>query len=170
MQRMFNVSMIVSLMILLLGAQQSLAQDKDDIKAAKTIEKVAKWECKKLQKDGREVNIKAVAGIVTMSFTVRKEKKNKTIVDKNGKEKTKKVKEITNVFKMEMGGNDRIFNYNVKSDSIQFVGLKGFNDYRVVRIEKDEMILEHDLDDSLFRWTMIPAPKEKKTKQKPIQR
>jgi len=170
MQRMFNGRMIIGLMILLLGAQQSFAKDKDDIKAAKTLAKVAKWECKKLQKDGREINIKAVAGIVTMEFTVRKEKKKKTEVDKNGKEKTKMVKEITNVFKMEMGGNDRIFNYNVKSDSVQFVGLKGFNDYRIVRIEKDEMVLEHDLDDSLFRWTMIPAPKEKKKKQKPVKR
>lgn len=164
MQRTFNVIMLVCEIIFLLGVQQVFAQDKDDIKAAKILAKVGKWECKKLQKDGREINIKAIAGDVTMEYFVRKEKVTKTVTDKKGNEKKKKVMEITNVFKMEMGGNDRIFNYNVKSDSIQFIGLNGWNDYRIVRIEKDEAVLEHNLDNSLFRWTMIPAPKEKKKK------
>ncbi|BDS09800.1 hypothetical protein [Aureispira anguillae] len=164
MQKTFNVSMLVWGMILLLGVQQSFAQDKEDKKAAKTIAKVGKWECKKLQKDGREINLKAIAGIVTMDFSVRKEKVTKKVTDAKGVEKKKKVMEVTNVFKMEMGGNDRIFNYHIKNDSIQFVGLNGWNDYRIVRIEKDEIVLEHSLDNSLFRWTMIPSPKEKKKK------
>lgn len=166
MRRTFNVSMLISVMLLLLGAQQAFAQDKDDKKAAKTIAKVGMWECKKLQKDGREINIKGIAGIVTMNFKIRKEKKTEKFTDAKGNEKKKKVMEIINVFKMEMGGNDRIFNYNIKNDSVQFIGVNGWNDYRIVRIEKDEMVLEHNLDNSIYRWTMIPEPKEKTKKKK----
>jgi hypothetical protein len=142
--------------------QVSYAQDKVDLKTAKNLVKVNKWQCDKLQKDGRELNVKGLVGIVTMEFSVFKERINKKMVDDNGKEKSKKVLEKTNVFKMEMGGNDRIFNYNVKNDSIQFIGLDGFNDFKVVRSEKEELVIEQELDDSLFRWTMLPAPKEKK--------
>ena len=125
-----------------------------------------------LRKDGREIDITAIAGVVTMEFFIRKEKKNETVTDKNGNEKEKKVTETINVFKMEMGGNDRIFNYNVKNDSVQFIGLNGWNDYRIVRVEKDELVIEQDLDNSLFRWKMVPAPKEKKKKkkEKPVKR
>jgi hypothetical protein len=123
MQRTFNVSMLISVMLLLLGAQQAFAQDKEDKKNAKTIAKIGLWECEKLQKDGRVINLKGIAGDVTMKFTIRKEKKTEKFTNAKGEEKKKKVTEIVNVFKMEMGGNDRIFNYNVKSDSIQFVGL-----------------------------------------------
>lgn len=165
MQRTFNVSMLISIMLLLLGAQQTFAQDKEDKKAAKTIAKIGLWECKKLQKDGREINIKAIAGIVTMNFNVIKNKKTEKFTDAKGNEKKKKVMEVINVFKMEMGGNDRIFNYDIKNDSVQFIGVNGWNDYRIVRIEKDEMILEHNLDDSIYRWTMIPAPKDKPKKK-----
>ena len=166
MQKTLNISLLCWMLLFLLASQQTFAQDKDDIKAAKILAKVNKWECKKLQKDGREINIKAIAGIVTMEFSARKEKKTKTVTDKKGNEKKQKVTEVVNVFKMEMGGNDRIFNYNVESDSIKFIGLNGWNDYRIVRVEKDEIVLEHTLDDSLYRWTMIPAPKEKAPKKK----
>ncbi len=164
--------MLVWLMIFLVAAQESFAQDKDDEKTAKALVKVGKWNCEKLQKDGREIDITAIAGVVTMEFFIRKEKKNTTVVDKNGNEKEKKVTETINVFKMEMGGNDRIFNYNVKNDSVQFIGLNGWNDYRIVRVEKDELVIEQDLDNSLFRWKMVPAPKEKKKKkkEKPVKR
>lgn len=165
MQRTFNVSMLISLMLLLLGTQQAFAQDKEDKKNAKTIAKIGLWECDKLQKDGREINIKGIAGTVTMQFTIRKDKKTEKYTDAKGVEKKKKVTEVINVFKKEMGGNDRIFNYEIKNDSIQFVGLNGWNDYRIVRVEKDEMILEHNLDDSIYRWTMIPSPKEKPKKR-----
>ncbi|WMX16962.1 MULTISPECIES: lipocalin family protein [unclassified Aureispira] len=165
MQRTFNLSMLISIMLLLLGAQQAFSQDQDDKKAAKTIAKVGKWECKKLQKDGREINIKGIAGIVTMEFRIRKDMKTEKFTDAKGNEKKKKVKEVINVFKMEMGGNDRIFNYNVKNDSVQFVGVNGWNDYRIVRVEKDEMVLEHNLDNSIYRWTMIPSPKDKPKKK-----
>ena len=164
MQRLF-VSMFVILLISLSGTVQTFAQDKDDKKVAKTIVKVKKWQCDKLLKDGRELKVKQILGVVTMEFSVFKEKKNKKIVDAKGNEKTKKVMEITNVFKMEMGGNDRIFNYHIKNDSIQFVGLDGFNDFRIIRSEKDEFVIEQVLDKGLFRWTMIPAPKEKKKKK-----
>jgi hypothetical protein len=165
MQRTFNVSMLISVMLLLLGTQHAFAQDKEDKKNAKIIAKIGLWECDKLQKDGREINIKAIAGTVTMKFTIRKDKKTEKFTDAKGVEQKKKVTEVINVFQKEMGGNDRIFNYEIKNDSIQFIGLNGWNDYRIVRVEKDEMILEHNLDNSIYRWTMIPSPKEK-TKKK----
>ena len=65
---------------------------------------------------------------------------------------------------MEMGGDDRIFNYHIINDSIQFVGLNGFNDFKVIRSEKDELVIEQILLKKLWRWTLIPAPKEKKKK------
>ncbi|MBL4650015.1 MAG: hypothetical protein JKY03_09805 [Aureispira sp.] len=165
MQRTFNVSMLISVMLLLFGAQQAFAQDKEDKKNAKTIAKIGLWECEKLQKDGRVINLKGIAGAVTMKFSIRKEKRTEKFTNAKGEEKKKKVTELVNVFKMEMGGNDRIFNYNIKSDSVQFIGLNGWNDYRIVRIGKDEMILEHNLDNSIYRWSMIPAPKEKSKKK-----
>jgi hypothetical protein len=163
MQRLFNLSMFVFLIIFLSG-EQAKAQDKEDKKIAKSIVKVNKWQCDKLLKDGRELNVKSILGIVTMEFSIIKEKKNKKIVDAKGNEKTKKVLEVTNVFKMEMGGNDRIFNYHIINDSIKFVGLNGFNDFKVIRSEKDELVIEQILDKKLWRWTLIPAPKEKKKK------
>ena len=164
MHRVSNLRVFGILFITLLLVQLSFAQDKEDLKTAKNLVKVNKWQCDKLQKDGRELNVKGLVGIVTMQFSIFKERKNKIITTGSGQEKTKKVLETTNVFKMEMGGNDRIFNYNVSNDSIQFVGLDGFNDFRVVRSEKNELVIEQELDSSIFRWTMLPAPKEKKKK------
>ncbi|CAA6829436.1 MAG: Unknown protein [uncultured Aureispira sp.] len=165
MQKSFNISMLISVMLLLFAAQQAFAQDSEDKKNAKIIAKIGMWDCKKLQKDGREINIKAIAGVVTMQFTILKQKKTEKYTDAKGEEKKKKVNEVVNVFQMEMGGNDRIFNYEIKKDSIQFVGLNGWNDYRIIRVEKDEMVLEHNLDDSIYRWTMIPAVKVKTKKR-----
>lgn len=162
------LSLFVLMTMLLLGVQQSsFAQDKDDMKVAKILTKSRKWNSSKLQKDGREINLKSHIGVVVMEFYVYKEKKTVTSTDANGNEVKKKVQETSNVFKMEMGGNDRTFNYVVKNDSIQFDRVKGWNDYRIVRCEKDELVIEQDLDGSLFRWTMIPAPKEKPVKDKP---
>jgi hypothetical protein len=164
MQKQINTTLFVLAIMMLFGFQQSQAQDKDDVKMAKQILKVRKWNSSKLQKDGREINLKSTVGVVVMEFYVFKEKKTVTSTDADGNEVKKKVQESSNVFKLEMGGNDRSFNYTVKSDSVQFDRVKGWNDYRIVRCEKDELVLEQDLDGSLFRWTMIPAPKEKKEK------
>lgn len=136
------------------------AQDKDDKKIAKTLTKQRSWKCKTLSIDGREVNVQAIVGDVTMDFFVRKEERKVTVTDKKGNDKKKKIKEKVNVFQMQMGGNDRIFNYDIKQDSVQFIGLKGWNDYRVVRADKNEVVLEHVLDNSLMRWTMIPYEEE----------
>lgn len=169
MQKIANL-LALWIMFFFLSPQSILAQSKEQIKkdkkAATILTKVGVWECSKLQKDGREINIKAIAGTVTMNFFVRKETKNEKYTAPNGLEKVKKITESINVFKMEIGGNDRIFNYNVKSDSIKFVGLSGWNDYRIVRTAKDEVVLEHDMDNSLHRWTMIPTPKENEKKKK----
>lgn len=161
MQKTFKLTILLSLFTLLWSLPAVQAQDKDDKKAAKTLTKQKSWKCKTLQIDGREVNVQAIVGDVTMDFFVRKEERKVTVTDKKGNDKKKTIKEKVNVFQMQMGGSDRIFNYDVKQDSIQFVGLKGWSDYRIVRADKDEIVLEHVLDDSLMRWTMVPYEEEK---------
>jgi hypothetical protein len=152
-----TLNVLVVLLLMLGTTYQANAQDADDLKIAKTIAKVKDWECTKLQKDGREIDVKAIAGDVYMTFNSRVEKKMKEVELKNGKTKKKKVKSTINSFKMEMGGNDRIFEYKIEGDSVKFDSVKGFNDYRIVRADKDELVLEQALDDSIFRWTMIPS-------------
>ncbi len=161
MQTTIKLTLLLSCLAFLGALSTVQAQDKDDKKIAKTLTKQRSWKCKTLSIDGREVNVQAIVGDVTMDFFVRKEEKKVTVTDKKGNEKKKKVKEKVNVFQMQMGGNDRIFNYNVKQDSVQFIGLKGWNDYRVVRADKDEVVLEHVLDNSLMRLTMVPYEEEK---------
>lgn len=133
------------------------AQSKEDKKTAKAITKVGIWKAEKLFSDGRPVNIQAVVGEVLMNFSTKKEKSTITVTDKKGRDKKKNVTEVVNVFRMEMGGSNRIFNYEVKNDSIKFIGLKGWNDYRIVRMEKEEIVLEQVLDNSLMRWVLVPA-------------
>lgn len=147
--------------IFLLSAAFSVqAQSKADKKTAKLILKVGTWEAHKLFSDGRPINIKAVVGEVYMDFKTKKETKTQTVTDKKGRDKKKKTTSIVNVFKMEMGGSDRIFNYEVESDSIKFIGLKGWNDYRIVRMSKDELVIEQILNNSLMRWVMVPSTRE----------
>lgn len=146
--------------LLLCVAYSAQGQSKTDKKNAKLILKVGKWEAQKLLSDGRPINIKAVVGEVYMDFSTKKETNTETITDKKGREKKKKTTKMVNVFKMEMGGSDRIFNYNIEADSIKFVGLKGWNDYRIVRVGKDELVIEQILNNSLMRWVMVPSEEE----------
>ena len=141
------------------------AQSKEDKRTAKAITKVGSWEAEKLFSDGKPVNLKAVVGEVYIDFESKKETTTQTITDKKGRDKKKKITEVVNVFRMEIGGNDRIFNYEVKNDSIQFVGLKGWNDYRIVRLEKEELVLEQVLDNSLMRWVLVPFYEEEEKKR-----
>ncbi|MGH1338575.1 MAG: hypothetical protein ACRBFS_20845 [Aureispira sp.] len=164
MQKSFKLTILLSLIALLWALPSTQAQDKDDKKIAKTLVKQRSWKCKTLRIDGREVNVQAIVGDVNMDFFVRKQERKVTVTDKKGNEKKKTIKEKVNVFQMEMGGSDRIFNYNIKQDSVQFVGLKGWNDYRIVSASKEEVVLEHVLDDSLMRWIMVPNEEAKKEK------
>ena len=152
-----KINIIVLLMISFLGFNESYAQDKEDKKMNETLAKVNKWRCKKVLVDGKEINLDSTnIGVVTMEFSVLKKRKIKKITTKKGVEKNKKVLEMTNVFKIEMSGNDRIFNYNIKNDSIQFMSVKGFNDYKIISINDTELLLEHVLNKSKFSWVMIP--------------
>jgi hypothetical protein len=166
MQTTFRLTILVSLFALLWALPNAQAQDKDDKKIAKTLTKQRSWKCKSIRIDGREVNVQAIVGDVIMDFFVRKEENKVTVTNKKGEEVKKVVKEKVNVFQMEMGGSDRIFNYNIKQDSVKFIGLKGWNDYRIVRADKDEVVLEHVLDDSLMRWTMVPNEEADSKKKK----
>lgn len=160
----FKLTIFLSLFALLWALPSTQAQDREDKKTAKLLTKQRSWKCRKLVIDGREVNVQAIVGDVNMDFFVRKEEKKITVTDKKGNEKKKTIKEKVNVFQMEMGGSDRIFNYDIKQDSVKFIGLKGWNDYRIVRAAKDEVVLEHVLDDSLMRWVMVPREEEEKKK------
>lgn len=76
--------------------------------------------------------------------------------------------EVSTIFKIELGGNYKSFEYIVKNDSIKFVGsnLNGWNDYEIVSLEKEKIVLKHKIDNSFFEWTMVPEPVSEKKKKK----
>ncbi len=145
-----------------LNAQSESTQKKKDKKTAQIIYKVGAWESYKTEKNGAPFNLESIAGKATMTFIHRTLKKTKEVKETG---KVKKYKEIVNSFKMEMGGNDRIFNFTIENDSIKFIKINGFSDYRIVRVDAAELVLEQELDNSLFRWVMRPKKKEKKVKK-----
>jgi hypothetical protein len=116
------------------------------------------WEVKTLEKGGRVINITEIAGETFMEF-YRMEKK-----EKDGNLK------VTYKFRMEMGGNDRMFDFKLVNDSIQYQEVKGWNDMKIVNLdrEKGEMLLDQSLDGDIIRWALEPRPDidEEKAKQR----
>lgn len=100
------------------------------------------WEITVLEKDGRDIDVASIAGEVFMEF-FRHEKK-----DKEGKLKT------TYRFRMEMGGSDRTFDFKIVADSVQFQQVKGWNDFKIIELDRPNsvLVLEQDMDGDLIRW------------------
>jgi hypothetical protein len=106
------------------------------------------WEVKTLEKAGRIINITEIAGETFMEF-YRFEKK-----DKEGK------LTVTYKFRMEMGGNERMFDFKLVNDSIQYQQVKGWNDMKIVNLdrEKGELLLDQSLDGDIIQWALTPRP------------
>jgi hypothetical protein len=116
------------------------------------------WEITTLEKGGRDIDVVSIAGEVFMEF-FRYEKK-----DKEGKLK------VTYRFRMEMGGSDRVFDFKLVADSVQFQEVKGWNDFKIITLEREGagLVLEQDMDGDMIRWKGKARPDldEEKAKTK----
>jgi len=153
----FNLLLILGLFI----SQVSVAQNdagykmsKDDLKKVKALS-VNDWKTKDLERDGKLIDINSIAGEAIMFFYTMKIKDKKT-----------NKKSTVHKWKMDMGGQERIFDYQVKGDSIQFVGVKGWNDFKIINMEADRLVVENVIDGHVMRWNMLPRPKVKEEKKK----
>lgn len=149
------------LLIALFSCSTAFAQNeagykmnKDDMKKVKALS-ANDWKTKDVERDGKPIDINAIAGEVTMFFYSMKE------TDKKTKKKSTVYK-----WKMDMGGQERMFDYHVKGDSIQFIGVRGWNDFKIISMEKDRLVVENVIDGHLMRWNMISKPKVKEEKKK----
>ena len=129
------------LILALFTCQVSFAQNedgykmsKDDMKKVKALS-VNDWKTKNVERDGRPIDINAIAGEVTMFFFSMKETDKKT-----------KKKRTVYKWKADFGGQERMFDYQVKGDSIQFIGVKGWNDFKIISMEKDRLVIENVIE------------------------
>jgi hypothetical protein len=135
--------------LLAIGTGQAVAQkmSKSDKKGYKQLLKVGTWEAKGLSKNGSPVDFTAYAEML-MDFEKHVTKKNK-----------KKI--VRHVLWVDMSGGNRNFDFEYKNDSIQFLNVRGLNDYRIISVDKEFLVLEQVLNQDLYRWKFSPAPKEK---------
>lgn len=157
MQKIIKLNFLLFTAILLVcSSMQSVqAQDhkmtKEEKKKMKTLQKTV-WQTRDgsgIEKDGRIIDFNSITGAAYMHFYVMKEKQKDT-----------KRKKKVNKWKMEIGGQERIFNYEIKGDSIAFEEVKGWNDMRIITLEKDRLVVDQLKDGSIIRWNMIPKTKE----------
>jgi hypothetical protein len=153
MQKIIKFSLFT--LLLLAFSLQSHAQDrkmtKEEKKTMKTLKKTV-WQTRDgsgIEKDGRPIDFNNITGAAYMHFYDMKEKQ------KGSKRKVK-----VNKWKMEIGGQERVFNYTIKGDSIAFDGVKGWNDMRIITLEKDRLTVDQLSDGSIIRWNMVPKKKE----------
>ena len=128
-----------------LSAQPKMSEaDKEKNKLVQRL-----WRVEHIVKDGRVIDIQSIAGETTMKFYTFKKKNKKT-----------KKKRIAYKFKMDMGGGDRIFDYTIQGDSIKFLKVNGWNDFRIIKLNKKTFELDHlSADGDLIRWVMVATRK-----------
>ncbi len=129
-------------------AQEEYRMNKKEKKTMKKLMRID-WQTKNIEQDGKFIDFNSIAGPAYLYFYIMKEKQ---------KDKRKKLK--VNKWKMEISGQDRIFNYHIKGDSIVFEGLKGWNDMRIIILEKDRLVMDQLNDGSIIRWNMVPKEEE----------
>jgi hypothetical protein len=116
------------------------------------------WEVKTLEKSGRIINITEIAGETFMEF-YRFQK-----IEKDGKIK------ITYKYRMEMGGSDRMFDFKLVGDSIQFQQVKGWNDMKISSLDPitGDLTLDQAIDGDIISWALISRPDLAVEKEKEI--
>jgi hypothetical protein len=149
----FLAIFLISFPVREMQAHQNVNDDdykmtKADLKKYKMLSAM-NWKTVNIEQDGRPININEISGEAYMYFYQMKE------TDK----KTKKSKTVYK-FKMEMEGSDRIFDIRIKGDSVQFIGVKGWNDFRIINLEKDRFSADQVMDGHVIRWNMTSMPKE----------
>ena len=112
------------------------------------------WEIKTIEKGGRTIDMRAIAGECYMDFykNVKKNKDNKI--------------KTTYKFRMEMGGQDRVFDYKLANDSLKFVEVKQWNDMKIVSFGKEEAKLDQIVDGDIIRYNIFSRPDLNEAKKK----
>lgn len=146
--------MIFCALLITQNLSAQLEMSKQDKKKNKQV--YGLWKVKHIKKSGRVIDIQSIIGESTMKFYPYKKKDNKT-----GK------KYIVNKFKMDMGGRDRIFDYTVIGDSIKFLKVNGWNDFKIIELSKEAFEVDHlSAEGDIIRWVMIRKKEEKEKKKK----
>ncbi len=112
------------------------------------------WEIKTIEKGGRTIDMRAIAGECYIDFS------------KNVKKSEDKKAKTTYKFRMEMGGQDRVFDYRVMNDSVKFVAVKNWNDMKIVSFSKELTKLDQVLDGDIVRYNLYPRPDLDEAKKK----
>ena len=140
-------------------ACSSLKKSKNTDPEAKIL---GTWQVKSIEQNGRTIDIEKIAGETFMEFYTFEKK------DKEGK------KIVTYKYKMEMGGSDRMFDFKLVNDSIQFQKVKGWNDMKIIDLNRaaQKLIVQQHMDGNLIFWNMILRADmdEAKAKQKKQQK
>lgn len=120
---------------------QNTKMSKADAKRNKTL--MATWSVETIQKGGRVIDIKAIAGETLMHFYP---------IEKKDKDSGKKY--LVYKYKMEGGGFDRIFDYKIEGDSIKFVGVNGWNDLKIIEMDAAKLVVDQLVDGDIIRYNM----------------
>jgi len=129
-----------------LSALYACTGSKNNSKASPEDKFLGIWEIKTIEKGGRTIDMRAIAGECYMDFS------------KNVKKSDDKKTKTTYKFRMEMGGQDRIFDYRVMNDSVKFVQVKNWNDMKIVSFSKEETKLDQIVDGDIIRYNLYPRP------------
>lgn len=154
--RSLVIACFLALLVLPLQAQKNkkYKPSKEEKKTMKTL-KSHPWQTEYLELNGQYIDCNAQAGPIVMYFYDLKEK----VQVKRGK-KTKYKKQKVDKWKMDIGGRDRIFDFQVRKDSIQFLQVKGWNDMRIIKLEDGKLVVDQLHEGNLRRWYFVPAEEE----------
>ncbi|MFM7021425.1 MAG: hypothetical protein ACKOXB_00490 [Flavobacteriales bacterium] len=97
------------------------------------------WKVKDMVKNGKTVDIVKYTGDQYYSFFIEKE----------GKKKIKK-------FKVEMGGETRVFECGIVGDSLKLFNPPGWNNYKIISVQKEKAVLEQISLGTTVQWNLIP--------------
>ena len=153
--RFFLLSLCCAFLLSGLQAQPWQPAKKDKKRTALLL---GSWDTEGVEKSGRQIDVKKVFGEVIFHYYILERKNKKT----NKMEKHYK-------YKVEMGGTDRIFDFELRGDSISFPDVDGWNDCHILLLDKKNMELEQVIDGNIHIWKLNrlpPAPKPKKETKK----
>lgn len=108
------------------------------------------WISENMTKEDKIVNINNINGVITMSFSMVRER---NLNDKQKKPYRK--------FRYIVGGTKHEMNFTIIGDSIHFHGFKGWNDCKIIELKKDRLVLEQLYQNKIIRWNMIPMTRKK---------
>ncbi|MCX6182200.1 MAG: hypothetical protein NT150_09760 [Bacteroidetes bacterium] len=97
------------------------------------------WKIKDMVKNGKTVDIVKYTGDQFYSF----------FTEKAGKKKINKVK-------IEIGAEVRLFECGIVGDSIKLYNASGWNNYKIISLQKDKAVLEQVSLGTNVQWNLVP--------------